>query len=308
MGNKMATSREYDIFYQEALSQSLPLDLPIEDARTYFDTLMKEFPPAPEVRFESFSIGDIPGVWAFAPEVNRRRIILFFFGGGYTTGSIESHKNLIGRLSAAAGAAVCAVQYRLAPEHPFPAAQDDALTAYRWLLHHPYARSKIVFSGISAGAGLVLSLFLRLKLEKIAMPAGGILFCPWVDLALRGESIRSNKGKDWLSTDRLSWCAEHYAAGNELKNPMISPLYGDLDSIPPLFIQTGTNDLLHSEALELAAKAEKLGVSVTLDVWANMLHGWQLFAPKFPEAQEALERAGEFVDRLFKDKGAAAGH
>jgi monoterpene epsilon-lactone hydrolase len=296
----MAASREYETFYRGALSKKFPVDLPIEEIRAYHATMMKEYPPAPEVRFEPFSIGELPGVWAFAPEVNRRKIILFFMGGGFTAGSIESQKNFIGRLSAAAGAAICAIQYRLAPENPYPAALDDALTAYRWLLHHPYARSKILFSGISAGGGLALSLFLRLKLQKIAMPAGALLFCPWVDLRLSGESYRSNKGKDLLSSEMLSWCAEKYASGKDLADPFLSPLYGDLEGLPPLFIQTGARELLHAEALKLAENGQKQGVSVTLDVWVDMVHAWQLFAPQYPEAQEAIERAGQFVDQLFK--------
>ncbi len=301
-------SKEYDAFYREAMAKAISPDLPIEEVRASFDLRMKEYPPAPEVRFEPFSIGPLPGVWAFAPDVNRRRIILFFAGEGFNAGSIESHKNLIGRLSATAGAAVCAIQYRLAPEFPFPAALDDTLTAYRWLLHHPYARSKILFGGISAGANLALSLLLRLKFENIAMPAGALLFCPWVDLAMREESIRSNRGKDLISQERLFSCAEKYAAGKNLKDPLLSPLYGDLERIPPLFIQTGTRDLLYTEAMKLFEKAQKEGVAATLDVWPEMIHAWQLFAPAFPEAQEALERAGAFVEKLFKDKAEQAGH
>jgi monoterpene epsilon-lactone hydrolase len=299
-------SRDYETFYLECLSKPRPPNLTVEESRAYFETFMKSFPPDPEVRFEPFSIGELPAMWAFAPEVNRRRILLFFMGGGFTGGSIESHKNVIGRLSAVAGAAVCAVQYRLAPEHPYPAALDDALTAYRWLLHHPYARSRILFSGVSAGGGLSLSLLLRLKLEKIAMPAGAVILCPWADLKLSGESIKTNNGKDVLSPERLSWCAEKYAAGKDLADPLISPAYGDLSGLPPLFIQAGARDLLYSDALALAKKAEKQGVSVTLDVWPDMIHAWQICAPRFPEAEDALERAGEFVEKLFKDKSAEA--
>jgi len=304
----MPASREYDQFYRLAMSRPVPLDAPIEEIRANWEKWLKEFPASPEVRYEEFSIGELPALWAFAPDVNRRRILLFFFGGGFALGSIESHKNFIGRLSAAANAAVCAVQYRLAPEHPYPAALDDALTAYRWLLHHPYARSRILFSGVSAGGNLALSLLLKLKLESIAMPAGALCFSPWLDLAMRGTSLQSNQEKDLLKPERLVWYAEKYAGGNDRADPNISPLYGDLEGLPPLFIQTGTWDILHSEALDLAKKAEKQGVETTLDVWPNMVHAWQLYAPQFPEAQEAIERAGQFVDKLFKHKDAAAGH
>lgn len=304
----MAISREYEIFYRARKSLEIPADLSIEEIRSRSEALMQQYPPAPEVRFESFSIGEMPAMWAFAPDVNRRRILLFFCGGGFISGSIESHKNLIGRLSAAAGAAVCAVQYRLAPEFPFPCALDDALTAYRWLLHHPYARSRILFSGISAGGGLALSLFLRLKLEQIAMPAGGICLCPWVDLSMKNESMHMNKGKDLLSPDHYARAAEQYAGDKERNNPLLSPLYGDLTGLPPLFIQTGTHDLLYTEAMQLAERAENQGVQITLDTWPNMVHAFQMFAPQFPESQDAIERAGEFVDNLFNNKSSATDH
>ncbi len=293
------SSQEYESFYRELQTKAIPPDLTVEETRTLFDAWMSEYPCAPEVRFEPFNIGELSALWAFAPEVTRRRILLFFYGGTYTAGSIESHKNLIGRLSASSNAAVIAVQYRLAPEHPFPAALDDALTSYRWLLHHPYARSRIVISGISAGGGLALALFLRLKLEKIAMPAGCVCFCPWVDLAMRSDTLRSNLGQDLLKPQRLSWSAEKYAGGKPLTDPLLSPLYGDLEGFPPLFIQTGTRDLLYGEAVQLSNLAKQKGVMATLDVWPDMLHGWQLFAPRFPEAQEAIDRAGQFVDGLF---------
>lgn len=301
MPGNMTVSKEFEKFLRELKEKAVPPITSIEEGRVVFETFMKDYPPAPEVRFEFFSIGELGAVWAFAPDVNRRRILLFFHGGGYTGGSIESHKNLIGRLSASTGAAVCAVQYRLAPENPFPAALNDALTAYRWLLHHPYARSRIVICGSSAGGGLAASLFIRLKMEKIAMPAGGICICPWVDLTMKSESIRTNAGKDRLNAQYLALCAEKYAGGKDLADPLISPLFGDLEGLPPLFIQTGTSDLLYDEAVQLAERAKKKGVAVSLDVWQGMFHTWMLFAPRFPECQAAIDRAGEFVDSLFKE-------
>jgi acetyl esterase/lipase len=295
-------SREYDSFYKALQTKSIPSDLTIEEFRMRFEAWLMEFPAAPEVQIESFKIGELAALWAFAPDVTKRRIILFFHGGAYTAGSIDSHKNFVGRLSAAANAAVLAVQYRRAPEHPFPAALDDALTAYRWLLHHPYARSRIVIGGTSSGGGLALALFLKLKQEQIAMPAGGMCFCPWVDLAMKNETIQKNRGKDLLKPERLVWSAEQYAAGKPLTDPFLSPLYGNLEGLPPLFIQTGTLDLLYGEAVQLAALAEKQGVATTFDVWQDMIHCWQLFAPSFPECQEAIERAGKFVDELFTHK------
>ncbi|HSX38360.1 MAG TPA: alpha/beta hydrolase [Chlamydiales bacterium] len=297
-------SREYAAFYQKSISESPSIGLTMEEIRSQFTNFLQAFPPEDGVRFEPFSIGNISAFWAFAPNVNRRRILLFFFGGGFCCGSIESHKNLIGRLSATTNAAVCAIQYRLAPEHPFPAALDDALTAYRWLLHHPYARSRILFGGISSGANLALSLLLRLKLEKIAMPAGALCLCPWIDL-----SNKTKKGQsDFFTSEWFAYFSEKYIEGKDPTDPLISPLYGNFETLPPLFIQSGTHDLFHAEALQLANSAQKQGVTVFLDIWPGLSHNFELFAPQFPEAEEALEKAGEFVEKIFIGKNTQAVH
>ena len=295
-------SREYERFLKELPIKPITSELSIDEIRSRFDTWLMQFPPAQEVQFNSLQIGDLSALWTFAPEVTKRRILLFFHGGGYVAGSIEAHKNLMGRLSASASAAVLAIQYRKAPESPFPAALDDALNAYRWLLHHPYARSRIIFTGISAGAGLALSLALKLKKEQIAMPAGIIALCPWVDLAMKSKTIQSNEGKDLLKPQMLAWSAAHYASGKPLTDPLLSPLYGNFEGIPPIFIQTGSRDLLHEEAVLLAKQLKQQQVETTLDVWPDMVHSWQLFAPSFPESQEAIDRAGQFVDTLFPPK------
>lgn len=285
-------SQEYKNFSRSLPEKAISAQEPIEKIRSHFETWMTSFPAAPEVRFEPFSIGEIPALWAFAPDVTRRRILLFFFGGGHCIGSIESHKNLIGRLSASCHAAVLAIQYRLAPEHPYPASLDDGLSAYRWLLHHPYARSRIIFSGISSGAGLALSLLLRIKQEMISMPAGAMCLCPWVDLQTKPAS-----GNDLLNPQLCLCAAAKYANKTSLADPLISPIYGDLTGLPPLFLQTGTRDLLHNQIIQFAELAQQKEVSTTLDVWPDMIHAWQVFAPQFPECQQAIDRAGEFVNK-----------
>jgi acetyl esterase/lipase len=290
------TSKKYEIFCEAILKRVALKPKSIEEVRIQFEKLMAEYPPLPDLRVEPISIGELSASWFFAPEASRKKIILFLHGGGYIAGSIESHKNLIGRLSAATNAAVLAVSYRLAPEHPYPAALEDALAAYRWLLHHPYARSRIVIVGLSAGGGLALSLLLKLKAEKIAMPAGAVCFCPWVDLQREKEEAPS---QDILSIEKLQWGAEQYAGKESLKDPLISPIHGDLKGIPSLFIQTGTRDLLHPEAVKLAEKAKKEKVDTTLDVWKDMIHNWTLFAPEFPEAEEAIEKAAKFLNELW---------
>ncbi|MBI5272578.1 MAG: alpha/beta hydrolase fold domain-containing protein [Chlamydiia bacterium] len=292
-------SKEYDPVYKEALKLAMAENSPLEEIRLQFERAMSAFPPDPEVRFDSFSIGDLPALWTFAPNVTRSRILLFFHGDSYTRGSMESHKNLMGRLSAAAGGAVMAIQYRLAPEHPYPAALDDALSAYRFLLHHPYARSRIIFAGIAAGAGLALSLLLRLKQEQIATPACALCLSPWVDLSLSLIKKEKPEKPDIILPSSLAAAAKQYAAGERLTSPLLSPLFGDLTGLPPLFIQTGSNDLLHPEALALHLNAKKAKVTTTCDICPQMMHMFQMFAPGFPESQQAIERAGAFVHALY---------
>lgn len=294
------TSKEYQSFYEALFSRKIPPGLTLEEFRATFEERLSAFPPPEEVRFEKFTIGSIPACWALAPGATRQHIILFFFGGGYSSGSIQSHKGLIGRLAAASKYPILAIDYRLAPENPFPSALEDALAAYQWLLHHPYPPSHIALAGISAGGGLALSLLLRLKLEKKSLPQAAVCFSPWIDLALKGTSIRTNNGKDLLNPERLAFYAENYASGKDLNDPFISPLYGDLHRFPPLFIQTGTRDLLHDESIQLAEKAKKSGVEAVLDVWPDMIHAWQLYDPAFPESQEATQKAVDFLIRAFQ--------
>ncbi len=293
-------SKEYENLSHKLISKAIPADLPIEEIRYAFEHWMAEFPPSPEVRFEPFTIGPIPACWAFAPNCKRHKIVLFFHGGSFTAGSINSHSDLIGRISQASECAVLAIGYRLAPEHPFPAALNDAMTAYNWLLHHPFPPTQMALAGISAGANLVLSLCLRMKLENVHLPAAAVCICPWTDLTVSSPSTKGNEGKDLLHKDRLRSAAEMYCDGKNPKDPYISPLYGDLHGLPPLFIQTGTHELLFDEAVAIAVKAKKSGVDVSLEKWPGMLHAWHLFASKIPEGQQAIDSVGNFLQKILQ--------
>jgi len=288
-------SKEYLNFYHKLIARAIPANLSIEETRHSFEHLMDDYPPSPDIRFEPFSIGPLPACWAFAPDCKKHKIVLFFHGGGFNAGSIHSHSDLIGRISQASQCAVLAIGYRLAPEHPYPAALDDAMTAYNWLLHHPFPPSQLALVGISAGGNLLLSLLLRLKLENAHLPAAGVCICPWTDLTVSSPTTKTNEGKDILHKDRLKEGAEMYCDGKNPKDPYISPLYGDLHGLPPLLVQTGTNELLFAEAVALAEKAQKSGVEAALEKWPEMLHAWHLFASKFPEGKLAIKSIGDYL-------------
>lgn len=290
------TSKQFESFYNQIIPKTEFCCNSIEEFRGKVELFMEGYPLPPDIRTEPISIGDLSACWFFSPEAKKKKIILFFHGGGYSVGSIKSCQNLCARLSMVSNAAVLSVGYRLAPENPYPAALEDALSAYRWLLHHPYPRSHIAFAGISAGAGLALALLLKLKIEKIAMPAGALCFCPWVDLSTIPVD---SSVKDIICAKEIQSATQQYIGSNDSKNPLISPLYGNLKGLPPLFIQTGSRDLLHEQAVKLAEKAKREGVEITFDSQPDMIHNWPLFAPEFPEAQHAIMKAGKFLEKLF---------
>lgn len=291
-------TKDYNVFINSFLNKMPSTELPIADLRKLHEEWMQQIPILEDTRIEKTSLDGLEGIWYIAPEASKKRIILFFHGGGYFSGSPQSHQSFLSRLSQATKAAVLAISYRLAPEHPYPAALEDALQAYRWLLHHPYSRSKIIIAGASAGGGLALSLILKLKAEKIGLPKGILCFCPWVDLCNVPKKTNSST-LDFLTPEWIQFAIHQYAKECSLKDPLISPIYGDFQDFPPLFLQTGTCDLLHQEALQLKTLMEKQKVSLCFDAWPNMCHCWTLFAPSFPEAEKGIQKAGLFVDQLF---------
>ncbi len=291
------TSKEFKSFAADLFAHfPMPKEGTLEQTRDAFEHWLAQYPPQPDLRLEPFSIGALPACWAFARHVKRRPTILFFHGGGFAIGSVRSHWGVMGRISQASGCAVLGINYRLAPENPYPAALEDAMTAYKWLLHHPYPHNHIIFAGVSAGANLALSLMLRLKLEKLPLPRGCVCICPWVDLA-RTEYPQL---PDIIRPDKTMSAAKTYCGPHDPTEPYISPTYGNLEGLPPLLIQVGTGEILHDEIIAFAEKAKKSGVKVTLKSWPEMFHAWHLFATKIPEGQRAIDEIGSYVKQLFQ--------
>ncbi|HEV3424998.1 MAG TPA: alpha/beta hydrolase [Paraburkholderia sp.] len=222
--------------------------------------------------------------------------ILYMHGGGYYFCSPRSHRSLVFGLATRAGAPAFSLDYRLAPEHRFPAALDDAMTAYRYLIAGGTPAGSIVIAGDSAGGGLALATLVALRDAGDPLPAGGLLFSPWTDLAASGASIRTNDGVDpMFSGSAVGRAARVYLGDAPANHPYASPVYADLQGLPPLFIQAGSTEVLLDDSRRVAENALAAGVAVELQVWPKMPHVWQIFAPFIPEARRALDGAAGFV-------------
>lgn len=221
--------------------------------------------------------------------------ILYLHGGGYIVCSPATHRDLVSRIAVSSGARTIAIDYRKAPEHPFPAAIDDSIAAYRDLLARGTDEGRLFLAGDSAGGGLVLALLQRVREENLPMPRGGILLSPWCDLEATGESVQHNARFDYLSPDGLEYGAKLYLGGGDRRHPHVSAIHADLTGLPPLLIQSGSAELFLSENKRLAARAADSGVDVVHEVEPGMVHVFQAFASFLPECEPAILRIGGFV-------------
>ena len=240
--------------------------------------------------------GGVPGEWVVAPEADADRVILYLHGGGYCMGSPSSHRRLVAALSTAAKARVLSLDYRLAPEHPYPAAVDDAVAAYRWLLAQGVPATRVAISGDSAGGGLTLATLLALRDAGDPLPAAGVPLSAWTDMEGTGDTMKTKAGVDrMIQPDRLKETADWYANGADMHQPHMSPLHGDYSGIPPLLMQVGGAEVLLDDSARVADRAKSAGVDVTLEVWDEMPHVFQAFTGLLPEADQAIAVIGEFV-------------
>ena len=278
---------------------------PAFDPDTGIDALravMEEMDPlatVPEdVTWSDFDAGGVPARHVAAPGVRDDRGVLYFHGGGYVAGSLDSHTELMGCIARACRAPVLGIDYRLAPEHPYPAAVDDAVASYERLLGNGIDPARVVIGGDSAGGGLTLACLLALRSAGTPLPAGAILISPWTDLSGSGGSMQGRLAADpMLSGDLLAPMATAYAGEAGLTDPGVSPLFGDLACLPPLLVQVGDDEVLLDDSTRLAERAETVGVSVRLHVFEGAFHVFQMF-PTLPESREALEEMGRFFDAV----------
>jgi monoterpene epsilon-lactone hydrolase len=279
-----------------ARQQEAPEDLSFPESRAMFEQMTAAFPLPSGVTSTPVDAGGIPAEWIAAEGAGDDQTIYWLHGGGYCIGSINTHRGLLARISAGTGARVFAIDYRLAPEEPFPAAVEDAVTGYLWLLSSGVDPTQIVIGGDSAGGGLTAATLVALKEDGKTLPAAGVLISPWTDLALTGDSLRTKAEADpMITNDGIARVRDAYLGNWDSKDPLVSPIYADLSGLPPLLIQVGENEVLLDDSTRLAERADAAGVDVTLEVWPEMVHVWHFFAGMLPEGQQAIDRIGEWV-------------
>lgn len=249
---------------------------------------------------EPLSIGGLPAEWVVPAKPEPGVAVLHLHGGGYVSGSAELHRMLTAWLARSAGARVLAPNYRLAPEHPFPAALDDAVAAYRYLLSSGYSQRRIAVSGDSAGGGLALALVMRLREAGEPLPAAIVLMSPWTDLELKNPSCQGKADVEaLLRVETLRDWAAWYASGERLSAPLLSPVNGDFSGFPPMLIQVGSEEILLDDSLVLERKATASGAEVNLTVWDGLWHCWQALGGLVPENDDSFAQVGRFVRGHF---------
>jgi acetyl esterase/lipase len=267
------------------------------ERRRRIEEIGSVWPVAGDIALEAVDVDGIASEWSIAPGSEPSRVLLFFHGGGYCSGSLVSHRRLVTEAGRAAGMRTLALGFRLAPEHPFPAALDDALTAWRRLSRQGIAARHIAVGGDSAGGGLTVALINRLRDAGEALPACAWLISPWTDLTMSGSTLATKDAVDpIIHKPYLIELADAYVpAGIGKKDPRVSPLFADLRGLPPVLIQVGSDETLLADSTRLAAAAGAAGVAVTLEIWPDMIHAWPMWNAHLEPGRRALAHAGAFI-------------
>ena len=270
----------------------------VEEFRVWYERFTGQFELPEDAVFEQVGAGGVSAEWISTPGVSKDRVVMYLHGGGYMIGSMRTHRSPLSYLSRVSDARVLGLNYRLAPEHPFPAAVEDSVAAYRWLLAEGISPNRIAIGGDSCGGGLTIATLVALKYFGDPLPAAGISHSGWTDLAHTGDTFLTKAEVDPLiDREMLEGMAAAYLGDRSRTTPLASPYYADLRGLPPLLVQVGTAEVLLDDSVRFADRAKEAGVDVTLEVWDDMPHVWQAFASFLPEAREALEHCGQFVQK-----------
>ena len=273
-----------------------PISRGVQPLRERMDSIGDAFAPPDDVVITPGEANGVPMELLTPPAGTSRRTVLYLHGGGYMAGSLKSTRHLVGHLAKDCAVNVLNVDYRLAPEHPFPAAVEDALAAYRWLLDQGRDSEAIAIAGDSAGGGLALSLGHAIRQEGLDSPGAVVALSPVTDFTLSGESYQTNRETDVMVDQTLEEDSRmHYLNGQDPENPLASPLFGDFAGYPPLLLQVSKVEILYSDAERVAEKARAAGVDVTFSPYDEMVHVWQYFIAFLPEAQQAMAEIRDFL-------------
>ncbi|MFO1159627.1 MAG: alpha/beta hydrolase [Reyranellaceae bacterium] len=296
-------SPEFHRLVDRLRARPTPANPSVEESRAGFAALARLYPPPADARFEIVDAGGVRAEWVGVPESMPSRVILYFHGGGYSIGSAETHRDLVARLCRAAGARALSVDYRLAPEHRFPAAVEDAVASYRWLLEQGVPSHAIVIAGDSAGGGLALGTLLALRDKAVPLPAAAVCMSPVTDHLKSGASMDTKAAEDPLVQRKTSTANSKRYIGpdGDPKAPYASPLYADLRGLPPILVLVGTAEVLLDDSTRFVERARAAGVEMESEVWEEMIHIWPFFAD-LPEAAKAVARMGLFI-RSKLDRG-----
>jgi epsilon-lactone hydrolase len=274
--------------------------LDVAKERADVESMARIFKPIGPIQCEPVSANGVPAEWIRSPGREPRRAVLFLHGGSFVSGSIASHRTLAGNVALASDSRVLLIDYRLAPELPFPAAVEDTATAYSWLLAQGLPPGQLVVAGDSAGGNLVLSLLIHLRDHHQPMPAAGVCFSPAPDLTFSGASWSFNAKKDlMIEESKEREAVRLYLQDIDIRSPLASPSFADLRGLPPLLVQVGSHEVLLSDCEGFAEKARAAGVEVQLEVWPQMQHEWQFAARFLPEGRSAISRVGAFLGNAF---------
>ncbi|PJE43118.1 MAG: alpha/beta hydrolase [Pseudomonas sp.] len=274
------------------------------EARKLRDESGDIFKIAPGVSKVDILINTFKAEWLIPDNEISDSAILYLHGGAYVLGSLRTHRGLASHIAKAGRTRVLLIDYRLAPENPYPAALDDALTAYKWIQETTgLPTNRIIIAGDSAGGGLALATAIRLRESGQALPRALICLSPWTDLTFSGTSINSQLKQDpfFSSTDQLQMAASAYAGEHDLSNPEISPRLANYQGLPEIFIQVGSDEILLSDSIDLVSIAQKSGTKISVDVWPGMWHVWQVFHGVMPESKKAIESIGEKIKFFLDD-------
>ncbi len=277
------------------------VDIPLEQRRKGMEKVA--FKVADDIGVEAVTVAGRAAEWITAPGSQTGRAILYLHGGGYVMGSLTTHRALVGEISRAAQAAALLVDYRLAPEAPFPAAVEDGVASYRWLLDQGFTPKNLAIAGDSAGGGLAVATLISARDQGLPMPKAAVPISPWSDMTCSNESYKTRAEADPLvGSGSIGDMANLYLQGKDPKHPYASPNFASLKSLPPLLIHVGRDEVLLDDSIKLDQKAKTDGVNSTLEIWEDMIHVWHAFHPMLPEGKQAIERVGAFL----REKWAAA--